>query len=113
MKKIFSLVFTFAILLSLLSIPAYALVNDQMNQTNSYRANDHTNAPINTFIPQDGTPSYKTNNISNDRINNYGMNRNNYRTNALNDNRDFNWSWLGLLGLAGLFGLRNRERERS
>lgn len=38
---------------------------------------------------------------------------NNYRANAAADDNDMDWSWLGLLGLAGLFGLRNRERERS
>ncbi|HDR7495605.1 TPA: WGxxGxxG-CTERM domain-containing protein, partial [Bacillus cereus] len=34
-------------------------------------------------------------------------------TNDLNDNRDKNnnWAWLGLLGLAGLLGLRRRDKE--
>ncbi|MCA0757171.1 WGxxGxxG-CTERM domain-containing protein [Paenibacillus sp. N4] len=38
----------------------------------------------------------------------------NYRTNAAatNDN-DMDWNWLGLLGLAGLLGLRGRNRERT
>ncbi|EEK49351.1 hypothetical protein bcere0002_36080 [Bacillus cereus ATCC 10876] len=34
-------------------------------------------------------------------------------TNDLNNDRDDNnnWAWLGLLGLAGLFGLRRKEKE--
>ncbi|WP_028611084.1 WGxxGxxG family protein [Paenibacillus harenae] len=38
---------------------------------------------------------------------------NNYRTTAATDGNDMDWGWLGLLGLAGLFGLRNRDRERT
>lgn len=34
---------------------------------------------------------------------------NNYRT-AATDN-DVDWGWIGLLGLAGLFGLRGRNRD--
>ncbi|MCA0755462.1 WGxxGxxG-CTERM domain-containing protein [Paenibacillus sp. N4] len=38
---------------------------------------------------------------------------NNYRPYATNDDRDFDWGWLGLLGLLGLAGMRNRERDRD
>jgi MYXO-CTERM domain-containing protein len=38
---------------------------------------------------------------------------NNYRTNAATNDNDTDWSWIGLLGLAGLFGLRGRNRERT
>lgn len=41
------------------------------------------------------------------------MNVNNYRTNAADNDNDFNWSWIGLFGLLGLMGLRNRDRERT
>lgn len=113
MRKLFTIAFAFAILLSLLSVPAYALTNDQMTQQTSVRKNDGT--PLNSFIPNDvtNTNNYRTNNVTNDRMNTYGLDGNNYRATAVDNNRDFNWSWLGLLGLAGLFGLRNRERERS
>lgn len=126
MRKFFTIAFAFAILLSLLSVPAYALTNDQMTQQTNVRKNDGT--PLNSFIPNDvtNTNNYRTNNVTNDRMNNnrtnnvtndrmnnYGLDGNNYRATAVDNNRDFNWSWLGLLGLAGLFGLRNRERERS
>ena len=53
--------------------------------------------------------------VDNDtRLNtNANMNTNAYRTNAADDDNDFNWSWLGLFGLLGLMGLRNRDRERT
>jgi MYXO-CTERM domain-containing protein len=34
---------------------------------------------------------------------------NNYRTTAADNDTD--WGWIGLLGLAGLFGLRGRNRN--
>lgn len=39
--------------------------------------------------------------------------RTDYRANAAVDNNDFGWGWLGLIGLAGLFGMRGRERDRD
>lgn len=36
-----------------------------------------------------------------------------YRANATVDNNDFDWGWLGLLGLAGLIGMRSRESDRD
>ncbi|MBO1628627.1 WGxxGxxG family protein [Bacillus arachidis] len=55
------------------------------------------------------------------RVNDNNMNRVNYdtrtrnvnTTNDLNNDRDDNnnWAWLGLLGLAGLFGLKRKEKE--
>lgn len=113
MRKICSLAFTFAILLCLLSIPAYALENDQMNRQTNVRNNDNSNNPINTSIPNDVTNNYRTNNFTNDQMNNHRSDGNTYRANAVNNNRNFNWGWLGLIGLAGLIGLRNRESERT
>ncbi|QHW34878.1 WGxxGxxG-CTERM domain-containing protein [Paenibacillus rhizovicinus] len=37
----------------------------------------------------------------------------NYRTNAVNDDNDFDWGWLGLLGLIGLAGMRSRNHDRN
>ncbi|WP_065387222.1 WGxxGxxG family protein [Bacillus sp. FJAT-26390] len=49
-----------------------------------------------------------------DRSNNgTTMNANNYRTNATTDDDGFDWGWLGLLGLIGLAGARNRARDRD
>ncbi|MGN4927843.1 WGxxGxxG family protein [Bacillus cereus] len=48
------------------------------------------------------------------RVNNDTRTRNVNTTNDLNNDRDNNnnnWAWLGLLGLAGLFGLRRKEKE--
>ncbi|MBH0333094.1 hypothetical protein B5G50_28455 [Brevibacillus brevis] len=42
---------------------------------------------------------------------NTGVNNNTYRTTAVDTDSD--WEWIGLLGLAGLFGLRGRNRERN
>ncbi|EJL31958.1 WGxxGxxG family protein [Brevibacillus sp. BC25] len=42
---------------------------------------------------------------------NTGINNNTYRTTAVDTDSD--WEWIGLLGLAGLFGLRGRNRERN
>ena len=39
--------------------------------------------------------------------------RTNYRANAAVDDNDFDWGWLGLIGLAGLVGMRGRERDRD
>ena len=45
---------------------------------------------------------------SNDmRTNN--VNTNGYNTNAVGNDNDTDWGWLGLLGLAGLVGLRRRN----
>lgn len=32
-------------------------------------------------------------------------------TDDINNDEGFDWEWIGLLGLAGLLGLRRRERE--
>ncbi|MDM5189369.1 WGxxGxxG family protein [Bacillus sp. DX4.1] len=46
------------------------------------------------------------------RVNNDTRTQNVNTTNDLNNDRDNNnWAWLGLLGLAGLFGLRRKEKE--
>lgn len=57
--------------------------------------------------------STRVNDNNLDRVNNDVRTRNVNTTNDLNDNRDRNnnWAWLGLLGLAGLLGLRRRDKE--
>ncbi|KQO04619.1 WGxxGxxG family protein [Paenibacillus sp. Leaf72] len=94
MKKLFPLLFTLVILSSALSIPAFAQGTPSLSHaTNNSQMN-----------------SYGTNNNTEGNTN---LNANNYRTNATTDDNDFDWGWLGLLGLAGLFGLRSRDRERT
>lgn len=95
MKKICSLLFVFAILSSALSIPAFAQESNRVDMM--AMDNSTSNATMSGY----GT----------DRALN--MNANNYRTNAATDDNNNNWGWIGLLGLAGLFGLRKSNRERT
>ncbi|MDA2311474.1 MULTISPECIES: WGxxGxxG family protein [Bacillus cereus group] len=57
--------------------------------------------------------STRVNDNNLDRVNNDVRTRNVNTTNDLTDSRDRNnnWAWLGLLGLAGLLGLRRRDKE--
>lgn len=64
------------------------------------------------FADRANTSATRSGMESNQRIMDNSMNANNYRVNAADDN-DMDWGWLGLLGLAGLFGLRSRDRERT
>ncbi len=59
--------------------------------------------------------STRVNDNNLDRVNNDVRTRNVNTTNDLNDNRDKNnnWAWLGLLGLAGLLGLRRRDKRNT
>ncbi|WP_127534288.1 WGxxGxxG family protein [Paenibacillus kobensis] len=61
----------------------------------------------------DGFNAYSTNRHEINTGNHY--NNGTYRTRALTDNNDrgFDWGWLGLLGLLGLAGMRSRSRERD
>jgi len=101
MKKISLLLFAFALLTSVLSIPAFAEVNDKVMTADNNRGNDYRTNMDNG-----------NNNMGRYGTDNMNMNSNNYRATAAGDN-DLDWGWLGLLGLAGLFGLRSRDRERT
>lgn len=90
MKKLCSLLIAFSIVSSAMTIPVFAEKSEKSNQTdimvldNNQMVNNGTN-----------------------------VNTNNYRTNAATYDNDMDWGWLGLIGLAGLIGLRSRDRERT
>ncbi|MCM3627906.1 WGxxGxxG-CTERM domain-containing protein [Paenibacillus glycanilyticus] len=91
-----------------------------INRTNDYNAttNGTSRMNSNTFgtTGTRGTGNYGvTNQMSSYSTNGTGTTMNgNYRSLANNTaDDDFDWGWLGLLGLAGLFGLRSRDRERT
>lgn len=80
--------------------------NEMRNDVN--RGINNTNRALGTDIdPIDRTNNRTTMNGTN----NYRTN--NVRATAAADNDGFDWGWVGLLGLIGLAGMRNRDRERT
>ncbi|WP_317971050.1 WGxxGxxG family protein [Paenibacillus sp. CCS19] len=94
------------LMMSAAAVPTFAESNDIEVAATTATGNMNTYGTNNTGYGNNygnSVTGYGTNN---------GLNANNYRANAADDN-DFDWGWLGLLGLAGLFGLRSRDRERT
>ncbi|SEA54248.1 LPXTG-motif cell wall anchor domain-containing protein/MYXO-CTERM domain-containing protein [Thalassobacillus cyri] len=56
------------------------------------------------------TNNNNDNGVATDMNNNFNDTQNMAQT---ADDNDTNWSWIGLLGLAGLLGLRRRETNQS
>ncbi|CAH1192029.1 hypothetical protein PAECIP111892_00826 [Paenibacillus auburnensis] len=103
MKK--AAAFASVVCLSLvLSIPAFAN-QEQTNQGTQVRfVVNQTNGNLNT----------NNGNVTGNQNTTAAKGDGNYRAQAVGDNdRDTNWSWLGLLGLLGLAGLRKKSHERS
>lgn len=87
-----------------------------VNRSNTYGTNNYGTYGTNSTVPN-RTNNY---NATTNQMKTYGTNStgtgihaNNYRTLANDTDNDMDWGWLGLLGLAGLFGLRSRDRERT
>ncbi|MFC6331614.1 WGxxGxxG family protein [Paenibacillus septentrionalis] len=113
MKKLISLAFAFALLFTLPSVSAHAMTNNQTNAKQS-RMTDSTINDVNNYQTNDGAANnFRANNTTNNQSDRYRATANNYRTNAVDNDRGNNWGWLGLLGLTGLLGLRSRQRERT
>lgn len=55
----------------------------------------------------------ENNNMNTNDMNTNNVNTNSYNANATRNDNDTDWGWLGLLGLAGLVGLRRRNPERQ
>lgn len=98
MKKKFSSILS-ALLLTIMVFGTN--VHAEYDGNNMDRVNNNNNI----------TTRVNDNNMN--RVNNDTRTRNVNTTNDLNNDRDDNnnWAWLGLLGLAGLFGLRRKEKE--
>ncbi|PRT38276.1 WGxxGxxG family protein [Bacillus wiedmannii] len=100
MKKKFSSILS-ALLLTIMVFGTN--VHAEYDGNNMDRVNNNNNNNITTRV----------NDNDMNRVNNDTRTRNVNTTNDLNNDRDDNnnWAWLGLLGLAGLFGLRRKEKE--
>ena len=81
--------------------------NNVMNG-NGYGTNAFDGNRAGTYGTYDRT---RMNAFSGTRATTNNLRTNNYRAAATNNDRDFDWGWLGLLGLIGLAGMRSRSRE--
>jgi len=123
MKKIWSLAFVLVLLMSAQTVSANkmdktpAMDNEsRMMDTNKLdiSTDRSTLNDVNNYNNSIHSNGLRPNDITDNNTDRYRANATNFRANAVDNNdRDMNWSWLGLLGLAGLFGLRSRQREES
>ncbi|CAM4280635.1 hypothetical protein FHS16_002217 [Paenibacillus endophyticus] len=113
MRKFWTVFCLVACLTFVLAVPAFA-DNAKSGTMENYNNNNRMgNAVPDTGLRSDIERGVDRTTRALDMDNRTNMNANNYRTNAVDNDNDFNWSWLGLLGLIGLAGLRNRGRERT
>ncbi|MGP4081475.1 WGxxGxxG family protein [Pseudalkalibacillus sp. R45] len=101
-KIVLSMVFTVTLLFSSFSISAFAEGNSGNGQMNMNQEDDgnYGEGPMN--INEDDGPL---------RVNDENKDNNRANVNATGAEKENNWEWLGLLGLAGLLGLRKRNNE--
>lgn len=112
MKKFWSIFCVIACLAFVFALPAFAdnsRTGTVENYSNRSMGNAVPDTGLRTDIRRGIDNTTRTLDVDNDRR----LNANNYRTYAVDNDNDFNWSWLGLLGLLGLIGLRNRGRDRE
>ena len=112
MKKFWSIFCVVACLAFVFAVPAFA-DNSRTGTMENYSNRSMGNAVPDTGLRSDINRGIDRTTRALDVDNNTRLNANNYRTNAVDNDNDFNWSWLGLLGLIGLAGLRNRGHERD
>ncbi|WP_138751648.1 WGxxGxxG family protein [Paenibacillus sinopodophylli] len=112
MKKFWSLFCLAACLTLVLAVPAFG-DNSKSATTDTYTNRGVNNSMNGTDLRTDIERGVNNTTRALDVDTRRNLNANNYRTNAVDNDNDFNWSWLGLLGLIGLAGLRNRGRERT
>ncbi|MBW5467389.1 hypothetical protein GPJ61_05825 [Brevibacillus formosus] len=100
MKKLNVIMLAFLLTVTM-SLTAFAETGGTIGAGNTGGTNTQNNMTGNTGVgvTGNGAPA------------NTGINNNMYRTTAVDADSD--WEWIGLLGLAGLLGLRGRNRERN
>jgi hypothetical protein len=112
MKKFWTLFAVVACLTFVMAVPAFG---DNMK---SVAMENYSNKGMGNSVPDTGMRSDIDRGVDNttralDVNDHSNIRANQYRTTATATDKPFNWSWLGLLGLFGLMGLRSRDRERT